>query len=292
MPTRTGGFRIGFRRGWSDWQKDLPALAAWAKDAGFETIDLGQAKPEDIGQVRDAGLQVVSVDMLDWSALLSPDTGKRRSAIARNAAYFKEMTTLGVRVFFTVAIPEDPSRPGKDNFDLAVASYGDLAPVAESLKATIALEGWPGGPPFANLCCNPETCRAMFREVLSRGLGINYDPSHLIRMGIDHARFAAEFADRIIHVHAKDTEIMTDNVYEIGLYQQSIFQKPFFCGEFAWRYTIPGHGVARWSHILAILAKSGFAGVVSVELEDADYNGTELGEQAGLLASLQYLETV
>lgn len=291
MLTRTGQFRIGFRRGWSDWQKDLPALAAWAKDAGFEAIDLGQAKAKDIGQVHSAGLQVVSVDMIDWSALLSPDVGKRRAAIARNAAYFKDMAALGVRVFFTVAIPEDPSRPGKDSFDLAVASYGELASLAESLGAVIALEGWPGGPPFANLCCNPETCRAMFREVASRGLGVNYDPSHLIRMGIDHTRFAAEFAGRIAHVHAKDTEIIADNVYEIGLYQQSIFQKPYFCGEFAWRYTIPGHGVARWSHILANLDKAGFSGLVSVELEDADFNGTELGEQAGLLAALRYLET-
>jgi len=81
-------------------------------------------------------------------------------------------------------------------------------------------------------------------------------------------------------------------VYEIGLYQQSVFRKPYFCGEFAWRYTIPGHGVARWSHVLTTLEKWGFAGVVSVELEDADYNGTELSEQAGLLASLRYLETV
>jgi sugar phosphate isomerase/epimerase len=132
----------------------------------------------------------------------------------------------------------------------------------------------------------------MFREVPGRGLGINYDPSHLIRMSIDHTRFAAEFADRIAHVHAKDTEIITDNVYEIGLYQKSIYQKPCFCGEFAWRYTIPGHGMARWSHILATLEKAGFTGVVSVELEDADYNGTELGEQAGLLTALRYLETV
>ena len=31
MPTRTGNFPIGFRRGWSDWQKkDTAALAAWA----------------------------------------------------------------------------------------------------------------------------------------------------------------------------------------------------------------------------------------------------------------------
>jgi sugar phosphate isomerase/epimerase len=292
MRTRTGKFRIGFRRGWSNWQKDLASLAVWAKDTGFEAIDLGHVTATEVGQVHTAGLQVVSVDVIDWSALLSPDAGKRRAAVARNAAYFKDMANLGVQVFFMVAIPEDPSRPGKENFDLAVASFNELAPVAESLGAVIALEGWPGGPPFPNLCCNPETCRAMFREVPSRGLGINYDPSHLIRMGIDHTRFAAEFADRIAHVHGKDTEIVTENAYEIGLYQRSVFQKPYFCGEFAWRYTIPGHGIARWSHLLATLDRTGFKGVVSVELEDADYNGSEHGEQDGLLAALQYLGTV
>ncbi len=50
--------------------------------------------------------------------------------------------------------------------------------------------------------------------------------------------------------------------------------------------------MTRWSHILAAVEKAGFAGVVSVELEDADYNGSEQGERAGLTAALRYPETV
>lgn len=292
MHTRTGGFRIGFRGGWSDWQKDLAGMAAWAKQAGFALIDLGAVGPADVRTVRDAGVDVISVDMHDWPALVSPDEGKRKAAVEKNAAYFREMAPLGISVFFAVVIPEDGGRPGRENFALAVRSYGELAGVAEGLGATIVLEGWPGGPPFPNLCCNPETYRAMLREVPSRGLSINFDPSHLIRMGIDHVRFIDEFADRVGHVHGKDTEILTDHLYEIGLYQASIFKEPVFCGEFAWRYTIPGHGVTRWSRCFDVLAKAGFKGAVSVELEDAHYNGSTEGEQAGLLASLQYLQTV
>jgi sugar phosphate isomerase/epimerase len=292
MRTRTGGFRIGFRRGWSNWQKDLAGLAIWGKDAGFEVIDLGRSCVSDLKTVRDAGVEVVSVDMLDWSALLSPDAGKRKDAIARNGEYFKDMGALGVKAFFAVAIPEDPERAGKDNFDLAVASFGELAPLAEPLGAMIVLEGWPGGPPFPNLCCNPETCRAMFKEVPSPGLGLNFDPSHLIRMGIDPVRFIDEFAGRVGHVHGKDTEILTENLYEVGLYQRSIFNPPFFCGEFTWRYCIPGHGTARWTRMLSTLEKAGFCGAVSVELEDANYNGSEHSEKQGLLTALQYLQTV
>ncbi len=53
MRTRTGGFRIGFRRGWSDGRKTA-GPGSWAKDVGFEAIDLGHAAAADIGQVRTA----------------------------------------------------------------------------------------------------------------------------------------------------------------------------------------------------------------------------------------------
>src|SRR5262249_23514957 len=158
------------------------------------------------------------------------------------------------RVFFAVIIPENPDQEMRKNFDLAVKSYGQLAEAAAKAGVAIVLEGWPGpAPKYANLCCNPEQYRAMFKEVPSRGLMINYDPSHLIRMGIDHIRFVDEFADRVGHVHGKDCEILSDRVYEVGYYQQSILQKPHGYGEFAWRYTLPGQGCTRWSYVLNTL---------------------------------------
>ena len=292
MRTRTGNFRIGFRIGGSPWQKDLPGLAAWATETGFELIDLGTVAPADVQTVQRAGVDVVSVDLHDWPALVSDDAGKRQAAIEANTAYMQQMAGLGVSVFFAVVIPEDPAKSGKENFDLAVKGFGALAGVAENLGTMIVLEGWPGGPPYPNLCCNPETYRAMLEEVGSQGLGINFDPSHLIRMGIDHVRFIDEFADRVGHVHGKDTEIITDKLYDIGLYQASIFTEPYFCGEFAWRYTIPGHGVTRWSYCLDVLAGAGFKGAVSVELEDSNYHGTDADEKIGLHSSLTYLATV
>ena len=293
MRTRTGAFRIGFREGWSDWQKDRASAAAWAGQAGFEMIDLGAVSPDIVQTVKAGGVEVLSVDLYDWPTLLSTDPGKRKASIEKNASHFKVMTDLGVKIFFAVIIPEDPDRSGRENFALAVESFGALAEVAASLGATIALEGWPGGPPhYPNLCCNPETCRAMFKEVPSPGIGVNFDPSHLIRMGIDHTRFIDEFADRVRYVHAKDTEILADNLYEVGLYQHSIFSEPVGFGEFAWRYTIPGHGITRWSYCFDVLKQAGFSGGVSVELEDGNYNGSEAGEKAGLEAALAYLQTV
>ena len=57
-----------------------------------------------------------------------------------------------------------------------------------------------------------------------------------------------------------------------------------------WRYTIPGHGIMRWVEGFGMLAGRGYDGFVSVELEDANFNGSEDGEKQGLLLSRRYLE--
>jgi sugar phosphate isomerase/epimerase len=293
MSTRTGGYRIGFRAGATPWQQDLNGLTRWAKDVGFSLIDLTQVGGEDVRTVRSAGLDVMSVDLITWPALLSEDEGKRKACLDANRARIRDMALLGVKVFFAVVIPENPDAELKRNFALAVESYGELARTAEAAGTAIVLEGWPGMPPkYANLCCNPEQYRAILKEVPSRGLMINFDSSHLIRMNIDHVRFIDEFAGRVGHVHGKDCEILTDAVYDIGVYQHSLTQEPHRFGEFAWRYTIPGHGVTRWSYVLRVLQAAGYKGAVSVELEDEQFNGTEDGEKRGLIVSLAYLQTV
>lgn len=293
MTTRTGAFRIGMRVWGAPWQQDLTALARWAAETGFETLDLDGATADDIRHVTGAGVDVICVDALDLSALLSDDPGRRRDAIDRNIAYFHDMAAMDVRVFFAIMAPENPGRELRENFDRAIESYGQLAASAERLGATVAVGGPPGDAPgYANLCCNPQQCRAILKAVPSKGLSLAFDPSHLVRMGIDHTRFLDEFATRIGHVHAKDTETLTDNLYEVGRIQRSLDEQPAPFGDLTWRYAIPGHGVVRWSYIFRMLQLAGYKGTVSVALEDADFNGAEVGEQAGLTAALGYLHMV
>jgi sugar phosphate isomerase/epimerase len=58
-----------------------------------------------------------------------------------------------------------------------------------------------------------------------------------------------------------------------------------------WRYTIPGHGVARWTEIFRILVSAGYKGVVSIELEDENFNGSAEGERAGILHGRDFLQS-
>lgn len=283
--TMTGGFGIGFRRGWSAWQKDLPGLIAWAKANHFACLDVGR-DVQAVKAVAGAGLAVGSVDLLIWEGMLSADQAKRDQAVQDNLKFVTQAVAAGARNFFCVMIPEDKARPRAENFASMVESFSRLLPEMEKLGARLVVEGWPGP---GVICCGPETYRAFFDEVDSPAAGINYDPSHLIRMGIDPIRFLDEFVDRVFHVHGKDTELFADALYEVGHEQPATFTKPHGFGGSTWRYTIPGHGAMSWTAGLSILHAAGYEGMVSIELEDERFNGSEEGEKRGLLLGQQYL---
>jgi len=287
MRTRTGSFSIGIRRGGGEWQKDIDRLIAWAKDNGIEALDLGRDGETTVGPVVESGLRVGSVDLAEWHKMLSPDGDTRKAAVARNTEYIKACSAHGPMNYFLVMLPENKDLPRAENFGYMVESFTELVPVLEENKSTIVIEGWPG--PGA-LCCTPEGYKALFKEVPSKAMGVNYDPSHLIRMGIDPIRFLKEVADRVYHIHGKDTEIIAENVQEYGTEQPPTFGKGFRFGSICWRYTIPGHGQMRWLKAFEILKDVGYAGCISIELEDQNFNGSEAGEQLGYVLGANFLK--
>jgi sugar phosphate isomerase/epimerase len=286
MKTRTGNFPLGFRlRGWSDWEKDLAGAIAWAKANNLEVIDLKDGD-RSAQPVIAAGLQVGSVDLPEWRGMISPDKGCRAEAVVQNAAYVRACAAYGPLNHFVVMLPDKPELPRAENFGYMVESFSQLASVMEAHQARLVIEGWPG--PGA-LCCTPESWRAFFKACPSPALGINYDPSHLLRMGIDPLRFLAEFAERIFHVHGKDTELLAENLYEYGSEQPPTFAQPIRFGALHWRYTIPGHGLMRWTEAFRLLVANHYAGCISIELEDANFADTEAAEKFGILQGVHFL---
>lgn len=291
MHTTTGQFPIAFRRGWSDWQKkDAASLAKWTSENGFSAIDLMNVSAKDFEILAQHKLSIGSVDLLDFGAIMSADAGKRKDILAKNIEYVKETAKLGAKVFFTCIIPGDPSKPRNENYMLAVECFSPIGEACRSAGASMAIEGWPGGGPhFGNLCCTPETLRPFLKDV--PGAAVNYDPSHLIRLGVDHIRFLNEFAPHVKHVHAKDTTTFPDAQYEVGS-MSAAFLKGHGFGETTWRYCIPGHGEAKWKQIVQILQSTGYRGAVSIELEDENYNGGEAGEKLALTTTREFLRAL
>ena len=286
LKTRTGAFPVGFRQGFSDWQKELGPLLEWAGENQFGVVDVKADAQLSVDEIRARGFRVGSVDLPEWRGMISPDVGTRRESVAKNREFIEIAAKSGPLNFFVVMLPEKPEISRRENFGYMVESYGELVPTLEALDSHVVIEGWPG--PGA-LCCTPEGCRAILREFTSGSVGINYDPSHLVRMGIDPVRFLKEFVSAVYHVHAKDALLLDEGLYEYGNLQPATFSEPCGFGEMCWRYTLPGFGIVPWDRILSILAGNAYTGAVCIELEDAAFNGTIEGEKEGLLLSGRFL---
>jgi len=286
MKTATGNFPLGWRRRNYAWEQDLDGMIAWALDNDLEVVDLGQDADRIAGRVVEAGLRIGTADVHVWHEMISPDAAVRREAVARNAEYARACAAAGAVTFFIVMLPEDPSRPRAENFGYMIDSYGELASTFEDCGAHLAIEGWPGP---GSLVCTPETYRAFIEQVGSPNMGVNYDPSHLLRMGIDPIRFLKEFVGSVFHVHGQDCMIIGENLYQYGNLQEATFGAPFKYGGMNWRYTIPGHGLSDWNIILGVLKDSGYSGCVSIELEDHYYDDTEADQKLGVLQGVKFL---
>ena len=284
--TRTGEFEIGFRRLNGGWQADLASTIAFAKANHFASIET-RPDPGELRRITDAGLKLGAVDFPEFGKrLISADKARRDQAVAEDSQILRDGMQAGANVFFTVMLPDDPTLARKDNFGYMVESFTALAKVLEEGGAKLVIEGWPGA---GSLVCTPETYRAFFDAVESPTMGVNYDPSHLIRMGIDPIRFLREFADRVYHVHGKDACIDKEGLYQFGHEIEPTFATSPGWGTPVWRYTIPGHGQTRWAEVLRILKGDAYTGMVSIELEDANFNGSEEGEKRGFIESQEFL---
>ncbi|HRV92503.1 MAG TPA: sugar phosphate isomerase/epimerase family protein [Anaerolineae bacterium] len=95
--------------------------------------------------------------------------------------------------------------------------------------------------------------------------GINFDPSHLAHQFLDSAAFIEAFADRIYHVHVKDSKV------RIGDGRRSILGSHLNFGDprRGWDFVSPGHGDVDFEEIFRALNRIGYTGPLSVEWEDS-----------------------
>ena len=96
------------------------------------------------------------------------------------------------------------------------------------------------------------------------GFGINFDPSHLAHQFLDSAAFVEDFADRIYHVHIKDSRKALDG-------RRSILGShlDFGSAERGWDFVSPGHGDVDFESMVRALNRIGYEGPFSIEWEDS-----------------------
>ena len=105
--------------------------------------------------------------------------------------------------------------------------------------------------------------------------GINFDPSHLHHQFVDPVLFVESFADRIYHVHVKNS-VRTLNG------RTSILGSHLDFGDArrGWDFRTPGRGGVDFEEIIRALNRIGYDGPLSVEWEDSGMDRSQGAPEA------------
>jgi sugar phosphate isomerase/epimerase len=262
--------------------RPLEEVAEFAASEGFDAIEIdvgGHIKsPERVADAvdlaRNRGLFVSSITY--FGNQLDPDPSRRKELRTRTAEFAQAIGEAGVPIFVIF--------PGRDDTVSEEANYDDFAEYANGLIAAtrssglvFAVENWPG-PADNFVGTTPGGWEQLFSRIGDRRFGLEFDPSHLIRIGVDPYEALDAVRDRIAILHAKDTAIDPAMQQAVGYH-----------GKGWWQYKLPGKGLLDWSRFLRQAKSHGFDGTLSIEHEDAAYGwpGKDLaarkeGERQGL----------
>ena len=217
---------------------------------------------------------------------LSPNKEERTTAIEHIKNLIKAATLLNVEVVNTF-IGRDWKKNIDDNWILFKEVWPPLIRLAEDHGIKIAIENcpmlftddeWPGGK---NLAYSPSIWRRMFEEIPNGNFGLNFDPSHLVWLGIDYRKAIREFGSRIFHVHAKDVRIDHDKLYEHGYLGYPLqYHTP----------KLPGLGDVNWGKFFSELSDTGYDGPVCIEVEDRAYEKDLQTRKNSLTQSARFLK--
>lgn len=276
----------------------LDEVAAWAADHGFTDLECGPMLPLD----RAAYERVLGEGRIAITALIycrnylstDPEEAathlaelKKRIEFAGALGIDKVVTSTGIDKRIEEGIYDrDPNVKDRGNMirripvrslDQVVDLYGPLLELAEKNNVRLCLENCPL---MGNIAISPVMWRRIFQRLDSDKLGLAYDPSHLVWEMIDPYAPLDEFKDKIFHVHAKDAAIDRARLAETGILTDFSW----------WSYRIPGRGELDWKKLLSKLKANGYTGTISLEHEDAAYEGTLPAVEQGLLDGKAHLE--
>lgn len=287
------------RRSGSDAFSTLPQVADWAAAHGFTDLECGPMLPLD----RAAYEQVLGEGRIGISALIycrnylstDPEEAAQHLAALRERIEFagalgidKVVTSTGIDKSVVEGLYDrDPALRDRGNLirripaqslDRVADLFGPLVELAEKNNVRLCFENCPL---MGNIAISPVLWKKIFERLPSDHLGLAYDPSHLVWEMIDPYTPLLEFKDKIFHVHAKDTAIDRVKLARTGILTDFSW----------WSYRIPGRGELDWRQLLGQLIAEGYDGTISLEHEDAAYEGSVEAVENGLLDGKAWLET-
>jgi len=279
----------------------LEEIAAFASATGFEALEIAawpgadtrpftathvMVDPLTPGEatrvhscLEDHGLSVSSLAY--YGNNLHPDLAERRATNDHVVRCIEAAAELGSPTVGTF-IGRDWERSVAENLRAAEEIFPPLVDAARASDVDIVIEncvmeGWhPDGYP-GNLAYSPELWEWMF----TLGVKLNFDPSHLMWLGIDPVSALRPYVDHVAHVQAKDIQCDPQRRNRYGFFGKAVDRDdPWDTGW--WRYRLPGLGDVDFAAVIDVLYEGGFDGTVSVEHEDPVWGGDPDRVRTGL----------
>jgi sugar phosphate isomerase/epimerase len=277
---------------------NLEQVAGWATRTGYQALEVAAWPPGFTRPYTPCHLDVTSFDtdhvlsilashqifissLAYYENNLHPDPEVRGKTHDHLLRCIDAASRLGCPTVGTF-VGRDPNKTVADNLREAERVFEPIVERAGEAGVSIVvencvMEGWhPDGYP-GNLAYSPELWEWMF----SLGLYLNFDPSHLIWLGIDPVSALRPYVGHVLHCQAKDIEVFPTERNRYGYIGMTIGRSdPWHSGW--WRYRVPGLGEIDWRRLIDVLYESGYSGVVSVEHEDPVWAGDDDRTLAGL----------
>lgn len=271
----------------------LADILDWAAVQGFQALEVS-AWPVTDGRPFTASH--IAVESLDAQAAadLAGDFAQRGVSISALAYYENNLdqdpavrkdvhnhlrsvidaaALLGVTIVGTF-IGRDNTKSVVDNLAEGERVLPPLVQYAADRNVRLAvencpMEGWHPDAYPANLAYSPE----LWDWLTGIGFWLNYDPSHLIGMGIDPIVALRHSVDKVVHVQAKDVEVLPGVRDRYGFLGRT-WEREQPWDHTWWRFRVPGLGQVDWNRVIDVLYEGGFNGVVSIEHEDPVWRGS------------------
>lgn len=264
-----------------------PVGEADRKYAGVTHLDVSDFDADKAAQtLAYCQAKGVSISALGYYPnLLSPDAEEAELSLTHLKKVIDASKLLGINLV-TTFVGNDWTKSVDDIWPRFLEVWKPLMAYAEERGVKIGIENcamyftkdeWPNGK---NLARSPAIWRRMFEDLGSDNIGLNYDPSHLVWMQMNHLKPLKEFSARFFHAHAKDVKVDHERLDEVGTMAFPLdYHDP----------RIPGRGDIDWKVYVEELKASGFDGAFCIEVEDSDYEGSLEDRQRALRESGKHL---
>ena len=264
-----------------------PKGKAERRYAGVTHIDVGDFSPGDAAEVArlvdETGVRISGLGY--YPNPLTPDEDARSMHFAHIRKLIAVSAELGIGVANSF-IGRDQHRNLEEN----LALFGELWPpvieYADSLGVKVGIENcpmiftndeWPGGQ---NLAISPAVWDRMFEIIPSSNFGLNFDPSHFVWQQMDYLAAIRNYADRFVHVHAKDARLDREHLNRVGIMATPLeYHTP----------KLPGLGEVDWGKFYSELGDAGYDGPVCIEVEDRIYESSLERRKQAVSQSGRYL---